>query len=145
MLLLLRFSLRIPSWESPLSFDTGLLVDWVADKTYGAWFDYLSDKPTLNEFGQNLLDAQRKRDVERASGVGVGGQTIVASKEVVAERVASAKKEVNSYLLSQGQHWTQATFEGAGDKLLSTVILIAAVALGVYFVAQIGKAYVSRR
>ena len=122
-----------------------MILNWILDKTVGAWQEILADKPILNKWGQALIDEQREEDIERASGVGVGGKTVVASKPVVAQRVVAAKAEVDSYLLSQGQHWTQAEYAGVADKLRSALVLVAALGLGAYLLVEIGKAYVSRR
>ena len=117
--------------------------NWVMDKTVGAWWDVLTK--TVNPWKLDDLNRERNAAIAQASGVGVGGQTVQASAEVVAQRQAAAKQEVESHLKAQGQHPDQADWDAGLAKLRSGIILVLAVGLGAYFLFEVGKAYISRR
>lgn len=119
--------------------------NWLMDHTYGAWRDWLQDGETVNEWGLAQINERIAEDIARASGVGVGGQTVVAPPEVVAARIKAAFAEVANHLRSEGLHPEQATFELTGPKIRSTIILVAALGIGAYFAVEVLKAYVSRR
>jgi hypothetical protein len=98
-----------------------------------------------------VLNAERDKAIERASGVGVGGKTVVASKEVVTQRKVAAKREVEGYLKSIDAYPSD-LLKGIADPLQwlrsnwkSAAILTLSIGLGAYFLVEIGKAYVSRR
>jgi len=109
------------------------------DKTVGVLWE--AGTGTVNPWKLEDLNQARDADIARASGVGVGGKTVQASGEVVAQRQVAAKQEVENHLKAQGQHPDQAGFE----KLRSGIILVLAVGLGAYFLFEVGKAYLSRR
>jgi hypothetical protein len=113
------------------------------DKTVGAWWDVLTK--TVNPWKLEDLHAEQTADIARASGVGVGGKTVQASGEVVAQRQAAATAEVDAHLKAQGQHPDQADWDAGLAKLRSGIILVLAVGLGAYFLFELGKAYLSRR
>lgn len=126
--------------------------DWllsVADKTIGKVWE--GSTGTLNPAKLELVQREAERGIALASGVGVGGKTIVASQPVVAQRQAAAKQEIESYLLSQNQHPAQAGIRVFGvnldsvEKLQAAVVLVLALGLGAYFVFEVGRAYLSRR
>jgi hypothetical protein len=123
---------------------------WLADKTLGTAWEAFSG--TVNPAKLELINRQLDRDIARASGLGVEGKTVASSAAVVAQKQAAAKAEVAGYLRSQGQHPDQAGLLLPGginldsaNKVVSAVILIAAVGLGAYFLLEVGKAYLSRR
>jgi len=113
------------------------------DKTVGAWWDVLTK--TVNPWKLDDIQAAQKADIAQASGVGVGGQTVRASAEVVAQRQAASKKEIEDHLKSQNQHPEQADWDAGLAKLRSGIILVLAVGLGAYLLFEVGKAYLSRR
>lgn len=93
---------------------------------------------------------EERKAIARASGVGVGGKTVVASAAEVKRRQVQAEKEIDAALRSTGQHpddVTKPLLDLINDpgKLRSTVILVAAVGIGVYMLTEIAKSFVSRR
>ena len=117
--------------------------NWVMDKTIGGWWDVLTN--TVNPWKLADIQAAQKADIARASGVGVGGKTVQASAEVVAQRQAASQKEIDNHLKAQGQHPEQADWDAGLAKLRSGIILVLAMGLGAYLVIELGKAYLSRR
>jgi hypothetical protein len=113
------------------------------DKTVGAWWDVLTK--TVNPWKLEDLKSDLDSSLALASGVGVGGKTVQASAEVVAQRQEAAKAEVESHLKAQGQHPDQADWDAGLAKLRSGIILVLAVGLGAYLLVELGKAYLSRR
>jgi len=119
------------------------VYNWVMDKTVGAWWDVLTK--TVNPWKLDDIKTDLQRSIGQASGVGVGGKTVQASAEVVAQRQDAAKQEVENHLTAQGQHPDQADWDAGFEKLRSGIILVLVVGLGAYFLFEVGKAYLSRR
>jgi len=117
--------------------------NWLLDKTVGVAWEAATG--TVNPWKLDAINRERAAAIARASGVGVGGKTVQPSSEVVTQRQAAAKQEAENYLRSRGEHPEQVDWGLGIAKLRSGIILVLAVAVGVFFVLEFGKAYLSRR
>lgn len=119
--------------------------DWVVANTWDRlYYNALGGVvgPTQNQ----LATEDRDLAIARASGVGVGGKTVVASPEIVKQRQAEATSQVDWVLKQAGAHPSQFDVGGVGlDTLWPKLVAAASIGLGVYFVTQVVKAFVSRR
>lgn len=122
---------------------------WIADKFVTPLWGLFTG--TVSPTKLEIVKRQSYSETAQASGVGVGGKTVVTSKGEVKRRQEATTQAMDSYLRSQGTHPDQAELRIAGvnidswDKVRSLVIGIVAVGIGAYFLVEIGKAYVSRR
>jgi hypothetical protein len=111
------------------------------DKTVGVLWE--AGSGTVNPWKLADINSAQDTDIARASNV--TGKPVVTSAEVVTRKQEASKQEIENHLRSQGAHPDQADWGLSLEKARSGIILVLAVGLGVYFLFEFGKAYLSRR
>jgi len=96
----------------------------------------------VNPWRLASIAEQQAKDIARASGVGVGGSTVVAPSEVVQKRIADSVAEIEGHLRAQGQHPDQLDVK---SSLLKFAGLAIGGAIFVWLLKEVLVALVSRR